>query len=774
MNDRIAIYFHRIVAHPWRVLLASVVLVGVAAIGARHTRVDYGVEQFFLPSGPEREAFERYRRSFPNEDAQFTLFWKDQRSPGQAMYRDMERAAALFERAGLHDIRWIGNAQIAEQASGDRADDLSLQLLMDPEKDDRDLAAALTRHRHDPLLQGFLWDSSQTVFAIHGYIEPSQNHDAGRRAVEESLTRGIAGLGINEAELVLGGLPVARSRAPKLLAADLRFLAGAAVMVAALVLLYFLRNPTQVLLMISSIAPAYLCTLGLMGFLGKPISLLTSFIPVVVLVIGMCDNVHLVAEFRGRLRGTASIPSAVATTFSSLAVPCFYTSLTSAIGFGGLATTRIGIVVDFGVYTAVAIMLTYGFSMTLLPALLSLTRRRTFDDRGLEAVWLGKVIGPAARRVRMGRWQTFGLFGAASLVAIALGSGLRINTLLIDDIKKETPVMRDIRWIERHGFALFQLSVHLRQTGERPLHDPAVLAWMQEFRRVAEREPIVQKTVALPDLLTPIRSSVIGSSSTHELPATKQEAAELVLMAEMSDPAVVHALYRQDQGEAQVIVAIRDTGSVVLQPFLERMESYVKSHSLSGVEATVTGTPVMIQSFTARLLANLGPSVLLDIVLISVVMMQMFRSVRVGLLAVVPNVFPLLVLLGAMRIGGFDLKPSTILVFSIAYGMAVDNTIHLLSRFLEVARSAATPEAALEASLKAAGRAMVLTSVVVIAGFAVLLISHFQVLFLIGAMTVISAVAALAADLFLLPALLALAWRRRPALTAPLVAEKVA
>ncbi|HWP37956.1 MAG TPA: MMPL family transporter [Gemmatimonadales bacterium] len=753
-------FFRRLIRHRTAVLGATGVVVLVAVLGARRVRVDFSVEQFFLPSGPEREAFDAYRHTFPREDAQVTLFWQDARPPGIVLYRDMERAARLFEEAGLEDVRWIGNALVAE-SEGDAG--LSLVPLLDSITTDNVVAARLARHRDDPLLRGFLWDAGQHVFALHGYLAPEQNHDAGRRAVEETLTERLAALRVQSAHLVLGGLPIARSRAPKLLARDLNVLAAAAVAISGVVLLYFLRHPLQVVLLLASVAPAYLCTVGLMGVLGKPISVLTSFIPVVVLVVGMSDAVHLVAEFRRRLAAAEPAADAVTHTFATLAVPCFYTSLTTAIGFGTLAGTGIGMVMDFGLFTALAILLTYSFTSTLLPVLLSFVRPRAFDDCGLSAPWIRRLVAAGVAQLRRRRRTVALSLGSLSVAGLILGLGLRVNTLLIDDINRRAAIMRDIRWIESRGFGLFQLVIHVKAGGAEPLHRPEALAWMNGVRDFMRSDPLVLSAFAPADLITPLAHAFDDTGGNEGVITSTEEAAQLLLLVEMADRGVVRSLYAQPEGEAQVIATVRDAGSVELQPFLDRVDAYLNAHPFPDGTAGPTGTVIMIQAFTARLLRNLVPSVALAMILICACVMWMFRSVRLGLLAILPNLIPLAVLLGAMRLGAFDLKPSTILVFSVAFGIAVDNSIHLLGRFLSATTQTPAVEAALEEALQAAGPALVMNTVVVVAGFAVLLASSFQVLLLIGLMTVVSAVAALAANLFVFPAIVAVAWRRAPA-----------
>jgi predicted RND superfamily exporter protein len=168
----------------------------------------------------------------------------------------------------------------------------------------------------------------------------------------------------------------------------------------------------------------------------------------------------------------------------------------------------------------------------------------------------------------------------------------------------------------------------------------------------------------------------------------------------------------------------------------------------------------LIQNYSAQVLRNFGPSLVIAIVLIFAVMSFMFRSLRHGLLALIPNFFPLLVLLAVMKIAGFALKPSTILVCSISFGLAVDDTIHVLSRFRRALGEGIQLRAALQTAVRDTGPAILMTTLIVSAGFSLLMGSRFEVLFLVGFMTMVSAIAAVTADLFVFPAIIAAAWRR--------------
>jgi predicted RND superfamily exporter protein len=763
MDDRRSRYFRWLIRHRYAVLALNLLLVGIVGYGASRVPTDYTMEQFFPGWGPERERYDRYKKAFPKEDLLVSLYWQDARPPGVALYRGMERAAGFFEEVGLRDVRWIGGVDVAEAAviGGESALDVH-PLVEEGKLSNAYVREALLRHRDDDLLLGFLWNADQSVFAIHGTLpQEVMDDDVRRREVEETLEVKLDELRGEGRRLVLNGLPVIRARVPKLLDEDQRRLVSAALVVFLAVLFLFFRHLGQVTLCLVSVVPAYLCTVSLIGLAGKPVTVMTGFIPIIVLVVGGSDIVHLLSRYR-RLRPGASNNDAIVGAFGELAGPCFYTSLTTAIGFASLAGTRIQLLIDFGLFTAAAIFLTYAFSMTLLPALLTFYRARRFNDRGLRAAWLERTVGSATSlSLRPSRLVLSG-FAVVAFLGVALGSTVRVNSHLVDDLNERSQLLRDLRWIEARGLSVFQVNLHLRQGQDgRPLHDPQSLRWIADFQEYVETEPVVVGSVALPDLLKPLRRATLdGDASQAALPETLEEASQLLLLAEMQEGSLVSDLYLQSEGEAQVMIAVRDAGTHVMLPFLQRVDRYLEVNPPPVGSAVSTGTTRLIQNYTAQVLRNFLPSLAIAVVLIFAVMAWMFRSVWHGLMALVPNFFPLLILLAVMGLADFPLKPATILVFSIAFGLAVDDTIHILGRFRDLTHRGGELERSLPRTVRETGPAILMTSFVVSTGFALLMLSRFEVLFMVGLMTMISAMAAVATDLFVLPTLISVTWRK--------------
>jgi predicted RND superfamily exporter protein len=304
-------YFRWLVEHRIEVLALNVAVFLIVAVGAGRVPIDYTMEQFFPGWGPERERYDRYKQSFPKEDAQISVFWKDSRPAGIAVYRDLQQAAGYFEEVGLLDVQWLGSVEVAEVVEVEGESVLDVHTLIEEERlSDAYVRQVLAERRGDDLYRGYLWNAEQSVFAIHGTLDPrDMEDDLRRREIDETLQGRLEALAGDGAEFALSGVPITRSRIPKLLDEDQRLFVGAGLLVFLAVLFFFFRHLGQVVLCLASVVPAYLSTVALIGLAGKPVTVLTGFIPIIVLVVGGSDIVHLLSRYRQlRAQHLASIP----------------------------------------------------------------------------------------------------------------------------------------------------------------------------------------------------------------------------------------------------------------------------------------------------------------------------------------------------------------------------------------------------------------------------------------------------------------------------------
>ena len=761
MNPHVENFFRRLVKHRWVVVMLHAGLFIAGLLGARAVRVDYSAEQFLVFEGDAQEVFEQYKEHFPREDLQVSAFLETTGPFTTDDYQTLEQLANAFTNAGLDPVRWIGTTDFIQEVVIDGESAVEFVRLEDQsDVSDATLQTILEPRREHPLFMGTLWNQDLSVFGVHGYLSPTENNDAHRREVTAALQSTIVDLSETSGRIVLSGLPVLRTTIPLALEADMTRLLGIGIIISFIVLWLYFRRFSIALLCFAGVVPAIVLTLGLMGYAGQSISVLTSVVPIVILVVALSDATHLVVGTREAWRNGRTISEAVVHTFTNLSRSCFFTSLTTALGFAGLIATRNHLIGEFGVLSALAVIVAYLVTLTLLPALLAFTKDLGPHQEWGERLWQGILTRVESLLQLPVVWPSaaFGLLLAVGLIA---GSQLRVEAYIIDDLKERDTILEELRWIEDEGFGLFQINVYLDQESDEG-HSPEMLQWIEEFQAFVEEDPAVLGSVGLPQIVNELGTAYgtqpVGSDPTSEIGSaevrTRREIAELLFLAELEDDDALRDVYLRDAGVGQMIVLVKDQGSQVLSPLTARVEDRLQSHPPPTGRATATGTVKLTTVLWEQLISRFVPGIAFSIVLVWLALSWMFRSVWLGLLAVVPNLVPLVLLLGLMGLGGFDLKPSNILVFAIAFGIVADDTIHFLGALARNLRSSNQIHAVLAQTIREVGPALVLVTVVVVAGFTALMASRFQALFLIGFLTASAAVLALLADLVGFPALL--------------------
>ena len=761
MNPHVENFFRRLVKHRWVVVMLHAGLFIAGLLGARAVRVDYSAEQFLVFEGDAQEVFEQYKEHFPREDLQVSAFLETTGPFTTDDYQTLEQLANAFTNAGLDPVRWIGTTDFIQEVVIDGESAVEFVRLEDQsDVSDATLQTILEPRREHPLFMGTLWNQDLSVFGVHGYLAPTENNDAHRREVTAALQSTIVDLSETSGRIVLSGLPVLRTTIPLALEADMTRLLGIGIIISFIILWLYFRRFSIAMLCFAGVVPAIVLTLGLMGYAGQSISVLTSVVPIVILVVALSDATHLVVGTREAWRNGRTISEAVVHTFTNLSRSCFFTSLTTALGFAGLIATRNHLIGEFGVLSALAVIVAYLVTLTLLPALLAFTKDLGPHQEWGERLWQGILTRVESLLQLPVVWPSaaFGLLLAVGLIA---GSQLRVEAYIIDDLKERDTILEELRWIEDEGFGLFQINVYLDQESDEG-HSPEMLQWIEEFQAFVEEDPAVLGSVGLPQIVNELGTAYgtqpVGSDPTSEIGSaevrTRREIAELLFLAELEDDDALRDVYLRDAGVGQMIVLVKDQGSQVLSPLTARVEDRLQSHPPPTGRATATGTVKLTTVLWEQLISRFLPGIAFSIVLVWLALSWMFRSVWLGLLAVVPNLVPLVLLLGLMGLGGFDLKPSNILVFAIAFGIVADDTIHFLGALARNLRSSNQIHAVLAQTIREVGPALVLVTVVVVAGFTALMASRFQALFLIGFLTASAAVLALLADLVGFPALL--------------------
>ncbi|MCA9242393.1 MAG: MMPL family transporter [Phycisphaerales bacterium] len=614
-------------------------------------------------------------------------------------------------------------------------------------------AAALVQSRqvalrHPLVAERLLSADARTTMVIAHMRRPAGDRF---RPVVADLRR-VAGEAMRDSGLGwrLTGLPPVRVDIHTMLERQQRrFLTVGGVAGFAMALLVFRRiAPTLI------VAPAALLgafwAMGAMGLAGEPVNVINTIMAPLVLMIGFADAVHLIHHMRHATALGVSPRSASMDALRRLTLPCFLTSITTAAGFASLATADVSVIRRFGLACAVATLIAFVAVIAFTP-LMGGTRlggrlgrntptgssRRAM--RGLEQ--LARLI-TARPRVVVG-------IGLAVCAALAwLASGLRADNQIRETLPSGSETAMAIEQCDRAFGGALRVYAVLDYSPSLSWDSPELLAALSDTHAVFERSDLISAPLSL-------------LSVALSLPGSDPDARAALLPAVPNT--VLARFVNPERRRAIVMGRIPDCGSAAAQPELERVAA-----ALQGLESRtpdirfrLAGSTVVAVKMTLGMISDLARSLIVAAIVIFGVMTLELRSIRLGLISVVPNAFPLLVAAAGLRIVGMPLQLSSVIVFSVCLGVAVDDTIHLLSRFRREVAIDGDPRAAVHRSFVAVGSAVLTTTAVLMAGFGVALLSELPSIRTFAAMSMVALAAALVGDLILLPALLVLFPDRR-------------
>jgi len=740
------------------------VTAGAAFVG-RGIRADFSVQELFASGDPEIGYLERFNRRFGRDDDRLLVLVQ-----ADDVFRpDVLRLVADLTRrtAGLPQFQRVESLTNLSDLGASQGSLDTRPLLQHIPSDPAVLAAVRRRVISSPLLSGRIVarDGSLTVVALR--LQPAlwRAHDLEEAslAVEQivSHTRLPPGTRVR-----LLGVPYVRTEAVRLVRDDqLRFLPlGMALTTLLLVLLY--RSVYEVAVPMLSVSLSAGYTVCLMAALDSPMDILSNVLPLLVMVYGVADAVHLLGRIHEQMRAERGSPArepvaspareaasrdiAIRTAMRHLGVACLLTSATTAIGFGSLVTGSMRILHRFGLFAAAGVMIAYVTTMVVTPLGVSLRRRHpALRGSPLPLPGLDRLLGGLAG-VSVGRPRTvvaLGLLLGAG--AVALGSRVEVNNFLLGIYRDDHPTAEATRLVERKLEGVVRLQISLRgKPGS--MKDPRVLEAMLQLQRELQRMPEVSSTLSLASFVEQIHRAVVGHAA---IPDSRRAVAELLLMAEGEDRPARFVDY--PYGRARILIGTADIGARRFLPLAEQVGRRARElFTPLSIGIHMTGTSLVAYRGINRLVLDLLTSLSVAFGVIAVVLILTFRSLRGGLVSLIPNVMPLAAGLGFMALSGMRLEPTTVIVFSIALGIAVDDTIHFFARYREELHRGRSPQDAVRAAMRTAGRAMVFTSLMLLAGFSVTLLSHFQGTANFGLVGMVILASALLADLLLTPACL--------------------
>lgn len=584
-----------------------------------------------------------------------------------------------------------------------------------------------------------------------------------RAAVAAEVTTLLADPAWAGLKVAVVGTPIITTELAGILGREIgrALLGGLAVAFVALLLLF--RNPIAAGAPFVLIVLTLLVTLGLRGLSGIPLSQISGILLTLVICVGIADAMHLVAAYE-RLCGEGSAPEAAcARALSETWRPCLWTSLTTAAGFLALLSSKLAPIRHLGVSAALSCVIAYAALLLVTPALLVLWRPRRREGEAAVGSGVGRVLGLCERLVARHPGWVVGLASLAALAALPGIGRLDVNSDPFEDLAPEEPLRQRLEFVhERMGGAVAaEVVIRPLVTPDDNIPPAEVLvraAALEEWLRA--RDPEVIRAVV------GITSGILEISQAFQLPVEvprdPRKAGQLMLLLSGSDSGFYGQHVATDGSALRITVRMKLTGSKTYDALLGDLERELERRFEGLAETHITGGARLLGKSNDYMISTQRESFLLALLVVSILIASSTRDLRLGLLSLVPNVLPAACVLGLMGWLDVPITVPVALIATVALGIIVDDTIHLIHCVREELRPGVSLDDALERTFARAGRAILFTTLVLMGSFAVYLTAALTNLRRFGAIAVAAFLAAFVADILVLPALLRLTHRHAP------------
>jgi predicted RND superfamily exporter protein len=613
--------------------------------------------------------------------------------------------------------------------------------------------------------QGLLYNAntnaSLMVIALDDKVMDSENRitlikDIQRRAEQ-------FGTEVN-AEAHLGGLPFVRTEMATSVKAELVMFTVVAFLVTAILILVFFRSFSTLAIAILFIAIGVIVMFGVSGMLGYKINLLTGTLPPLLVVIGVQNAVYLINKYHEEYRKHGNKAKALTRIISRVGVATFLINFTTAVGFGTFYFTKTQILEQYGVVSFITINLVFFINIIGIPALYSLLpvpsdkQVAHLDNGGINKFlsWVKFLVFNRKRRIYF--W-----FIAITVLATTFVFRLHPLAYMVDDVPKSSKMYKDMQYFQDNFKGILPYEILIKTHDETEVTSFDVLDKANRLQKALKKFPEFAKPTSLVEVLC-YGNQVVneGDPAFYRLPNALSMGDVAGRMPEAKPQAgslqntIVRGLMDSTHTTLRISYQVRDVGSVRMDSINQEV-SKILDRVFPPEEYTtqITGSVPVFLKGNSYLYGSLGSATFWSLIIITITMGFLFPSIRMIVIAVIPNIIPLLVTAGTMGYFDVPLKPSTILVFSIAFGITVDATIHFIITFRrELVKLNRPVREALNETIVEVGVSMIYSLVAICAGFMIFTFSSFQGTQALGWLTGLTLLTGMAANLFLLPALI--------------------
>ncbi len=557
----------------------------------------------------------------------------------------------------------------------------------------------------------------------------------------------------------VSGMPYIRTMNAENIINEIGIFVGLALLVTSLIFFIFFKSYRATFITMLVVSIGVIWALGFIGLFRYEISILMALIPPLIIVIGVPNAVFLINKYQQEVKKHGNQAKSLQRVISKIGNATLMTNITTASGFATFIFTNSQLLKEFGIIASINIMMIFFLSLTIIPIIYSFMHKpkekhlKHLERKGMEAIvnWMEKMV----------RHHRIAIYSITVLVIIFSTIGvsfIRVSGSLIEDMPKGKQFYKDILFFENEFGGIMPLEIMVDTKRKNGVLNLGTLKRMNKVEEEIDEIPELSRPLSVLNMIKYSKQAFYnGNPKYYQLPTQQEKNFILSYMKNSNANSDMLKNFVDSTGQyARMTTFMKDIGTDKMEQIEQRLESKIrKVFPENKYNITITGKALVFIKGTDYLVKNLVISLSLAIILIALFMAWMFRSFRMIIISLIPNILPLLFTAGLMGYLGVPIKPSTILVFSIAFGISVDDTIHFLAKYRqELIAHKWNVRKSVYAALHETGISMFYTSVVLFFGFLVFTVSSFGGTKALGGLVSVTLLFAMISNLLLLPSLL--------------------
>jgi predicted RND superfamily exporter protein len=717
--------------------------------GELHVRVDPSERSMLGPNHEGWEFYQLARRTFGNDESIMVAVDADDVFSPQTIDLISRLTDRFSKVPGIQGVVSLTNAQTIR--STEYGMDIAPMMEAAPETAE-DYDELRSNVLANPLIANTLISKEKDTSAILLNLENNEELDFLKQvktAIDEIVKQEAEGRPVS-----VTGAPLIKLATIEIVLDDL-FTFPPLITLAMMFLLWFLlRDVASVFIPLTTVVISVVWTVATITALGYSLNILTALVPPLLMILTLSYSMYVVSDFRLAAQKKLIRDDGYAAVLRKASLPLLLAGLTTTVGFSSLYLSELNAIREFGLFAVIGVIYATIVTLTFTPALLTLLHRQpnsvTNSEAAVKKTTFAHILNRVALFDSRHRIIIFIIAGIVFLVSVAGMSQLRVGIEHISNFDSDSEIRQSFEHANDKLNGINPFNIVVQSVIPNAFNEPKNLREIEALQQWLELQPEIGGTTSLVNYIKFVnRAFNDNDPGFDKIPDSKKVVGQLLFFTESDDTA---RLVDSSHRAINIIVRANVIDSDEISNLVERVNTRLKQLP-DHMDARATGNPVLMNKALQDLMWGQVESIFLTLFIVYIILSSLFLSFKIGLIAIIPNILPVVVYFGTLGIAGITLNPSTSLIAPMIIGVAIDDTIHYFTHFNRIARTQLDPEKATMMTLSVVGRPVTYTSLALCIGFLILTSSDLHMQAQVGAMASFALLVAWLSDFFITPAL---------------------